>query len=416
LAATLGLAITFTLSCHDGGSNDDNPASSNSGAGISSPSSGNSSSSSQGDDIVDGLFTDARDGKKYKTVEIGIQIWMAENLNYHEEWVGITRGNKCYDNIDANCEKYGRMYEWDDAIRVCPDGWHLPSNFEWDALISFVGSDAGKKLKSTSSDWRDGAGTDDYDFGALPGGSLYQGNFENINIHGNWWTSTEYSGDRSVLKAMSPNFNTYNIAKANQYSVRCINGYSSSSAIAYGEVIDSRDNQKYVTVKIGMQTWMAQNLNFAGKGVCYNGLGSNCSKYGRLYTWASTMSAPESYNTELLNATPGYRQGICMVGWHLPSSSEWNALISFVGSDAGKLRARSSEWGDNYGTDIYGFGALPGGSLYQGEFENINIHGNWWTSTENSSDRSVLKAMVPSFVSYERMGKENQWSVRCVED
>jgi uncharacterized protein (TIGR02145 family) len=444
LAATLGLALALTFSCHDGGSDDtgtsspggiggsspsDSSSSSIGGIGNSSPSGGSSSSANTfvGEK---GTFKDNRDGQTYNWVKIGTQIWMAQNLNYHEEWVGPTRGNKCYNNRDANCEKYGRLYEWYDAIRLCPDGWHLPSRAEWNDLISFVGTDAGKKLKSTSSDWRDGAGTDDYSFEALPGGRITD-EFSNINVNGFWWTISEHItlGDPYAVVMEGLNVGIYYEyygyhRKTYQYSVRCIEGYSSSSSIAYGEVTDERDSQKYVTVKIGEQTWMAQNLNYAGaspqKGLCYNNKPENCDKYGRLYDWATAMGISANYNTERLNASPGLIQGICMDGWHLPSNSEWDALISFTGGYSGeKLAARSSEWGDNYGPDIYGFGALPGGSLYQGEFVNLNKEGSWWTSLENDYNKAYRRWFGTGRIQtwWDRNDyKTDQNSVRCVED
>ena len=113
-----------------------------------------------------GTMTDSRDGKTYKTVKIGSQIWMAENLNYR------TRDSYCYEDKISNCDKYGRLYTWDAAITACPSGWHLPSHAEWETLVTAVGgeSGAGTKLKSTSGWLKDGNGSDSFGFSALPAG------------------------------------------------------------------------------------------------------------------------------------------------------------------------------------------------------------------------------------------------------
>ena len=119
-------------------------------------------------------LADDRDGQIYKTVKIGDQWWMAENLNYE------TDSSFCYKDSDEYCEKYGRLYTWDPVVDVCPDGWHLPSKAEWETLITAVGGQAtaGKMLKSTSG----GKGSDAFGFSVLPagyrvkgGGYLYEG-------------------------------------------------------------------------------------------------------------------------------------------------------------------------------------------------------------------------------------------------
>ncbi|MDR2582465.1 MAG: hypothetical protein LBC75_03190 [Fibromonadaceae bacterium] len=161
-----------------------------------------------------GNFTDTRDKKTYKTVKIGEQVWMAENLNYGE--------GKCYNDDPANCGKYGKLYNWPTAMAlsydcwsnecasqvsakhkgICPDGWHLPSNVEWKALVSSVGGKetAGKYLKAMSG-WEGENGEDKFGFSALPGGyedagcdcDGFTGGTLGIGNGGYWWSVTETS-------------------------------------------------------------------------------------------------------------------------------------------------------------------------------------------------------------------------------
>jgi uncharacterized protein (TIGR02145 family) len=138
-------------------------------------------------------FTDNRDSKVYRKVQIGTQTWMAENLNYAAE------GSKCYENNESNCAKYGRLYNWATAKQACPTGWHLPADAEWTTLVNYAGGagTAGKKLKSASgwptTDWGENLnGTNDYGFSALPGGSGFSDNkFEGGGRAGTWWSATK---------------------------------------------------------------------------------------------------------------------------------------------------------------------------------------------------------------------------------
>jgi uncharacterized protein (TIGR02145 family) len=103
---------------------------------------------------------------------------MAENLNIK------TDGSWCYDNDESNCDKYGRLYNWNAAKTACPAGWHLPSREEWGNLAKAAGGTgeygtggkAGKKLKAKSGWDNKGNGTDDYGFSVLLGGGCYGGN------------------------------------------------------------------------------------------------------------------------------------------------------------------------------------------------------------------------------------------------
>ena len=147
-----------------------------------------------------GRLTDPRDEKVYKVTKIGEQIWMAENLNY-DGGKGI---GKCYDNDLVNCEKYGRLYNWNEAMKVCPKGWHLPSYEEWQMPYAYLGGgkEAINKLKA-KNDWEKGNGTDDYGFSALPGGYYYGiFEFEYIGILGYWWSATEAKDSNAMYLDM----------------------------------------------------------------------------------------------------------------------------------------------------------------------------------------------------------------------
>jgi uncharacterized protein (TIGR02145 family)/uncharacterized repeat protein (TIGR02543 family) len=176
-----------------------------------------------------GRFTDGRDNQTYKTIKVGNQSWMAENLNYDTE-----SGSWCYGGKADSCAKYGRLYDWNTAKTVCPVGWHLPSRDEWGTLAKTAGGTgdygaggtAGKKLKSKSGWNNSGNGTDDYGFSALPGGYRYSdGSFGNAGNYGNWWAATEDGSSNAYDRNMYCNGDrVYEPIgdKSNGFSVRCV--------------------------------------------------------------------------------------------------------------------------------------------------------------------------------------------------
>ena len=208
-------------------------------------------------DADENCMKDSRDGQTYKTVSIGMQTWMAENLNYAYIEVPYNSGYNtsdstswCVDNNLSNCTKYGRLYTWAAAMDsvvtwatngkgcgydkkcsptypvrgVCPEGWHLPTRAEWDVLFTAVGCSwtACENLKS-SSDWN---GTDTYAFSALPAGDRdYGGNYNNMGNNANFWSSSEYSsGSAYIVFFYNDDFGallTYGL-KGRAFSVRCV--------------------------------------------------------------------------------------------------------------------------------------------------------------------------------------------------
>jgi uncharacterized protein (TIGR02145 family) len=186
-----------------------------------------------------GSFTDPRDKKSYKTVAIGEQTWMAENLNYN------AKGSKCYANKDANCKKYGQLYDEEAVKSVCPAGWHLPTKAEFDKLEAAAGGEetAHKFLKSKSG-WNNdrdingeepnkmvsGNGEDKLGFTALPGGTYGSSTecgdecpstFGFMGLCGLFAISEYYHGGFSLC---SSSLSYYNIAHEFTllFSVRCV--------------------------------------------------------------------------------------------------------------------------------------------------------------------------------------------------
>jgi uncharacterized protein (TIGR02145 family) len=405
-------------------------------------------------------FTDDRDGKKYVYVTIGDQTWMAENLNF-------ATGGKCNNDDPANCDIYGRLYDWDAAMAACHAGWHLPSNAEWTALENLTGGGSVGKYLKADDGWNDyneqsGNGEDTYGFTALPGGSN-MGGFGQIGTYGFWWSTTENNSSnayRSIISNSSVNRNSVPGDKGYLHSVRCVKGaplcggkpYDHATHFCQGgkNVILPLCNGKqyndmqyclsngnintYKTVTINTQTWLAENLNFAAEGsVCYDNNPANCDIYGRLYDWNTAMAGAASST-----ANPSGVQGVCPEGWHLPSQAEWNALMAFVHSDnglasylsgggmpnlGGKYLKSETGWSSSGdGEDTYGFSLLPGGrGSSSGSFSEVGSNGNFW-STEtvyitgpNTDMGSYMQYGVESVNSY-FTNLDFLFSVRCLQD
>ena len=171
-----------------------------------------------------GSFTDPRDGKNYKTLKIGTQTWMAENLAYK-----ASGGCWAYQNNSSSIKIYGYLYNWNTAQNVCPSGWHLPSDSEWLTLINFIGGGdvAGGKLKSTSMwDSPNSGATNSIGFSALPSGLRFSdGSFDNATGYCYFWRTKEYSNYDAWFiqlsydqKRTSENYDS----KSSGLSVRCV--------------------------------------------------------------------------------------------------------------------------------------------------------------------------------------------------
>jgi len=206
---------------------------------------------------IEGSVTDI-EGKIYRTVKINNDWWMAENLNtihyktgniaaseipevtVADTWENYPNGAYCnYDNVASNASTFGRLYNWNavNTGNLAPEGWHVSTRAEWDALDSYIGVSDGLKLKSddtpTEDNWtdvnvsNDGGGDDTYGFTALPGGrrSGNNGLFSSLHDYAFFWTSDNANSSSTWYYQMSysnNNLTNSTYVKDSGYSVRCV--------------------------------------------------------------------------------------------------------------------------------------------------------------------------------------------------
>ncbi len=213
-----------------------------------------------------------------------------------------------------------------------------------------------------------------------------------------------------------------------------------------GTMTDERDGHVYKTIGVKTQMWMAENLNYAdeqnypsmvNENWCHNSDVDSCAKYGRLYTWNAAIDYAYWSNQSETCAyggscnLPERVQGICPIGWHLPTRNEWNVLFDGVVDVVGKttktcsaLRSSTGWFGESNGSDVFGFSALPAGHT-----DNLNYeYAMFWSSTEyhdENCDEGNYAYCGAYFASlrfnnefrYDAYGKNNiGLSVRCVRD
>ena len=207
-----------------------------------------------------------------------------------------------------------------------------------------------------------------------------------------------------------------------------------------GPFTDARDGKTYKTVRIGSQTWMAENLNYeTDESYCYGNDPANCEKYGRLYTWAAAMDSAAVFSEGGKGCgygrrcTPTYPvRGVCPEGWHLPSDAEWNALEKFVAdslfggkTDSAGYALKSRGGWEEYkgepgnGSDAFGFGALPAGYRYgDGTFVGVLSLAFFLSSTEDGARYAYSRSLLylVTFLDSGDDNKDGAMSVRCVKD
>lgn len=366
-------------------------------------------------------------GKKYKTVKIGEQIWMAENLADPDSGVWYNNDQATYEPLG-----YGKLYTWAEAEAIANNvpGWHLPTKNDFDVLVNTVGgtATAGTKLKSTSGWNDDGNGTDDFGFNAKPAG------LGAVN---------EYFTESGNYAALFDGLNNLDSTIVDHFGLSKSSSQITGGSGRINNTLDSVRLVKDMTVKlggrdykvvqIGNQLWMAENLDWkfntlnfrdssnnpldtttAIQAAYYNydesTYGVNGNKYGLLYNW---------YAVDYLNqhlAELGVPDG-----WHVPTRTEWEALVTACGENPGTKLKSTTGWNgsgtyDN-GIDYYGFTSVPTGFWEQG-FYSVGDMNRFWTSIESSSGYayrfglSTGSSSITNTADYERSG----YSLRLVKN
>ena len=223
--------------------------------------------------------------------------------------------------------------------------------------------------------------------------------------------------------------------------------------IEYDTMIDPRDKMVYNIVTIApkgsgySRTWFAENLNYAdssktsslkGRSWCYNNVAKNCDVGGRMYTWAAAIDSvklatdagnPQDCGYHKTCTLPAKVQGICPEGWHLPSKSEWEALLTAVGgqSNAGEILKSQMGWftstdegwfANGNGTDDFGFAALPAGLRYLDTFDGVGSNTYFWGSTEYGDNSAYGISLNRDYVNAKLSDLSKSFAiyVRCVKD
>ena len=407
-------------------------------------------------------FMDPRDSIVYKTVQIGDQRWMAENLKTD---IG---GSYCYDKRESNCDKRGRLYTWAGAMKLtdyynrfsrkklkkrahdaCPSGWHVPNNKEWQKLRYYVGkkgkkNGVGTKLKSPEVwdiDHRTPAGTDEFGFNALPGGERhYTGDYMDMNSSVQYWSSSEYDDGGAYFWRMT--YDSKNIerdydSKDFGFSVRCV----SDSLYPIKEPpppppriipqVVKVQNKKIQTIHIGNQVWMAQNAdqNVPGS-FCYENKEENCKKFGRLYTWTAALKLAENFNNQVARDSISKRKpmGICPNGWHVPTAIDFDRLETYLKdideavSVGTNLKSREG-WKESEetmsGENGFGFSALASGFMDStGAFIGVGEFSGFWSGTESDSMQAIAWKLsyMDSELSMDSVRKTEAYPIRCIMD
>ena len=425
-------------------------------------------------------FTDKRDGNVYRVLTVGPQIWMVDNLRYNDTAASpaLKSYSWCIGSGD-DCGKDGYLYDFAAVMDVpecayslcevsyphrgiCPEGWHVPSNDEWDFLL--------KEAVAL------GVPLDSYlGFPSAPTGE--HGSKTTMDNCARYWTASQANAEASYEYyrcGRDSNFYSQSYRKSYGYALRCVadsgevkldkyiipeessssseksssssrpqyscdySCFSSSSNETLAEssssegyvfrddletFTDERDGEVYRVVEIGTQVWMAENLRYVdstetpvlkGSTFCWQDDPENCKVRGALYLWHAAMGKTEEecgYEKDCSLDSPV--RGICPAGFHVPTDDEWLLLQSVVGIYPG-----SRMWAVPRGTDAYGFGAVPSGEMdgREGRAYSSGENAHYWSATSSNSRSAVDWYLHVNEFKGQSFDKRMGYAVRCVRD
>ncbi|MCQ2106701.1 MAG: hypothetical protein MJZ26_13035 [Fibrobacter sp.] len=366
---------------------------------------------------------DLRDDKTYKTLTVNVsktytvnkteklkkytRVWMARDLSYKY-------GNAQDIYTMAQALDSNRLFKEVNPLfkrGICPKGWHIPSSRDFWDFMDTVGDSTFYANDKGSSYF----GNHIAIFFYYEPDSKYMLNHFAYNLDKSQTVQTNWIGGEQALRCIMDydpddividELFPEGIKEPGYYASNCPEGHNCKYATStdylnqkevYGEFLDERDDQVYKTIRIGEQTWMAQNLNYAdsvqtpilkGATLCGGGAydsttAGDCAIYGRRYTWDA--------------ATSGSVRGICPRGWHIPNKDEFLTLLKLIdmstsqssefaeSNNGGSYLKSEGGWGEvSYGENSYGFSVIPSGYYYFDTGEH-NFDARFWSSTEYSS-------------------------------
>jgi uncharacterized protein (TIGR02145 family) len=316
---------------------------------------------------------------------------VSDKLNVHTEYVSVKQGER-------------KKYIIADTTIVVEVGYGNNKKTLGTIKTANPNPSSSSVAKSSSSEAVSSSSSTPSSSSSISSSSLAQSSSSAVVASSSSMSSSSSSISSSSVAKSSSSAMVYSSSSMSSSSSSI---FSSSSIITSGTFIDDRDNMAYKWVKIGKQTWMAQNLKYY-EGDNVNTKCCNCGLYGRLYTWQLAKDS-------------------CPYGWHLPSTAEWQELVDFAGGleiAGGKLKTIDGWTAPNggnpcNGTDDFGFSALPGGGGANCPTSSHNDGmGFWWSANNSNSYVAIGSGNI--IQNYESVWMGNDYlylfSVRCLKD